>query len=471
MRVWESISTIVVLTVLQSGCAHHSVNREKVHLFSNNDTVVFVGDSITHGGGYHVNIALFNATRYPDHKIIYVNAGISGDTAEGTIKRFDRDIAIHNPTVATIMLGMNDVGSYLYENPVSTEKEKATLIVKQEEIRERYLSNMNTLAKMLAKTGSKLIFITPSIYDETAELTKPAHIGQNSELAVYGKSVAELAEKYQASVVDFQEPMLTVNKAIQAVDPAQTIVSKDRVHPEAPGHLLMAHAFLMAQKESQFVSNIQLNATKRKVEQFDNCNLQGIVSFNVNQLEFSCIPHSLPFPIEGEQRKALDWIPFNEDLNMQRFAVSGLSEGKYTLSINATITGEYSKEALAEGINLAHNRHTPMYLRALEVKRLNDERAQVGRKIRDLAQVTYSMLDKYPELDRSNTEAVRETLFHHVEESAGKPWYYYLKKQVKTYLAERDNLSALRARMQALEAKMYRANQSDVTHWKLVKVL
>ena len=85
--------------------------------FKDKQRVVFIGDSITHGGTYHKNIALFHATRFPHKRIDYINAGISGDTVKGTLLRFDRDIAVHQPDVATIMLGMNDVGRYLYERP------------------------------------------------------------------------------------------------------------------------------------------------------------------------------------------------------------------------------------------------------------------------------------------------------------------------------------------------------------------
>ncbi len=55
--------------------------------FKDGDTVVFLGDSITHGGRYHEFIADFYRTRYPGRHIRFVNSGIGGDSAGGAMKR------------------------------------------------------------------------------------------------------------------------------------------------------------------------------------------------------------------------------------------------------------------------------------------------------------------------------------------------------------------------------------------------
>ena len=45
--------------------------------------------------------------------VIAVN-GYDDGKSTGAVRRFDWDIKVHRPTVATIMLGMNDVGRSLY---------------------------------------------------------------------------------------------------------------------------------------------------------------------------------------------------------------------------------------------------------------------------------------------------------------------------------------------------------------------
>ena len=133
--------------------------------FKDGDHVCFIGDSITHGGGfgYHSQIVLFYATRFPQMHIGYWNCGISGDSAAGAVKRYAWDIALHKPTVATIMLGMNDVSRGLYAKGLSGAKVEA----QRQGAIENHVAKMAELAELLAKDGAKIIFITPSIYDQT----------------------------------------------------------------------------------------------------------------------------------------------------------------------------------------------------------------------------------------------------------------------------------------------------------------
>src|ERR687897_1197137 len=74
------------------------------------DTVVFLGDSITAARTYGKVIENYTLLRYPDRKVRFVNAGWGGDTAAGGLKRLDRDVFAHNPTVLTVAYGVNDIG-------------------------------------------------------------------------------------------------------------------------------------------------------------------------------------------------------------------------------------------------------------------------------------------------------------------------------------------------------------------------
>jgi lysophospholipase L1-like esterase len=75
-----------------------------------------IGDSITHSGSYHEWIQLYWMTRFPTHSLELFNGGISGDTAEGGLRRFLWDILPNRPTVASVMFGMNDVARTLYSD-------------------------------------------------------------------------------------------------------------------------------------------------------------------------------------------------------------------------------------------------------------------------------------------------------------------------------------------------------------------
>lgn len=71
--------------------------------------VVCAGDSITQQN-YHVN-GYLNYVGYLDEKLPnarVINVGVSGDTTDGFLKRFDADVRHFTPDLVTVMFGMND---------------------------------------------------------------------------------------------------------------------------------------------------------------------------------------------------------------------------------------------------------------------------------------------------------------------------------------------------------------------------
>ncbi|MFA7004770.1 MAG: hypothetical protein WC429_12070, partial [Verrucomicrobiia bacterium] len=73
----------VALFLLAGGVSLRAEVAKEAVKFKDGDRICFIGDSITHGGGfgYHSQIALFYATRFPQMRIGYWNCGISGDSA------------------------------------------------------------------------------------------------------------------------------------------------------------------------------------------------------------------------------------------------------------------------------------------------------------------------------------------------------------------------------------------------------
>src|SRR5262245_2740383 len=73
------------------------------------DTVVFLGDSITAARTYGKIIENYTLLRFPDRKMRFINSGVGGDTAAGGLKRLDRDVFAHKPTVLFVAYGVNDI--------------------------------------------------------------------------------------------------------------------------------------------------------------------------------------------------------------------------------------------------------------------------------------------------------------------------------------------------------------------------
>ena len=75
-----------------------------------NDTVVFLGDSITAASSYGKVVENYTLLRFPDRRVQFINAGHGGDTAAGGLARLDQDVFRHHATVLLVAYGINDIG-------------------------------------------------------------------------------------------------------------------------------------------------------------------------------------------------------------------------------------------------------------------------------------------------------------------------------------------------------------------------
>lgn len=442
--------------------------QASVPAFEQYDRVAFIGDSITHGGRYHADIYLFYATRFPDQAFAAYNCGISGDTAPGTNIRFESDIAPHRPNVATIMLGMNDASGAIFHatNPLHTK------LTATEKSYNSYTKAMDQLAATLTAMDCRIVFIKPSIYDQTAKLAKENLIGKNDQIGRFANYIDTLAHKYNGTVVDFHTPMSVLNHALQASDPSSTIIGKDRVHPGIPGHFVMAYHFLKSQNMPQYVSAIQVDTEGGgKVLQQLNCEVNKDLVATPTSVSFTATEHALPFPISHSQLQALDWVPFQHELNRQVLAVDNLAPGKYDLSIDAIKVGQYTSEALKAGIELSANTATPQYQQALKVKALQDKQLKATAKLRSIAHVRHSMLRKIaPPVSESDIPRLTAALQAELDKSKGKPWHSYLKQEAETFLKILPDETDYKQQETHWMQQMWFANQPVSHKWELIKI-
>ena len=354
--------------------------------FQDGDRWCVLGDSITHSGSYHTWISIYYATRFPDQKLFVYNCGISGDTAAGALKRLDWDVLSKHPTVVTIMLGMNDVGRSLYDgsNPgPATEKAKRDKI-------QAYEDNEAELVDNIQKTGARVILITPSAFDETVDLPVPKLTGVDEALGECAKYVTQLAANTGAAVIDFHGPMDQLDQSLQEKDPKMTIVGKDRIHPQAPGHLFMAYTFLKAQGVPADVAHLTVDASKKLFQESTNGTGSNLKIIR-GGVTFTWLERALPFPIDPAAAAAVGWAPIVPDLDQEILQVLGLNAGaRYELSIDGNEIRAYTADELAHGVNLAAEPSTPQYQQAVVVSTTLQDRAKlVVDGLRSLAQAEH----------------------------------------------------------------------------------
>lgn len=433
-------------------------------LFQAGDRWAVIGDSITHGRRYHSFIYLFYATRFPAAKFMLYNCGISGDSAGGAVRRFPWDIAVHKPTVATVMLGMNDVSRGLYGKDKSGE----VIETRRKNAIDSYVGNMDQLAGLLAAGGTRIVFLTPSIYDQTGNQKTENCFGVNDALGICGERVRDLAQKYAASVIDLHTPMTALNSQIQERDPGGTLVGPDRVHPGDAGQFVMAYLFLRGQNVPGLVSEAGIDAGSGLVTSVVNCDVSEITT-EAGGVAFDLLEHALPFPVPDIAKEALDWVPFMNEMNREVIHVTGLVPGKFTLLIDGEVCAIEEAASFAQGIDLAANERTPMYRQALDVAALNEKRHSIeGGKLRTLAAQRHWLCRRHPDLDPENYEAMKAVLLAGLEAQKGASNYGYFKGQAEAYIKYKPMETELRGELAETTDAIWEDNQPRPHHVQVI---
>ena len=136
--------------------------------FRDGDTVVFLGNSITHGGRYHGFITDFYRTRYPERKIRFINSGIGGDSAIGAQKRLHEDVSEYRPTHVALHFGMNDIDRGAYTRETTTDR-----LRRRADAQAKYRKNLDDLITQVKAVApqAELNYLSTTIYDDTAVAT------------------------------------------------------------------------------------------------------------------------------------------------------------------------------------------------------------------------------------------------------------------------------------------------------------
>lgn len=421
--------------------------------FAKGDTVCFIGDSITHGGKYQGFVQLFYATRFPDRAIKIYNCGVSGDSAGGACRRLEWDILIHKPTVATLLLGMNDVGRGNYGKNKTDEKSVKT---RQAAI-EAHVRNMSELAEKLNAAGVKMIFLTPTIYEQNAETGTENFFGVNDGLAVCGKEAGKIAAKFHSPVVDLHAAMDAINAQAQKADPKFTLVGKDRVHPGDVGHLVMAYTLLKAQGMPQFVAKMAIDAAGNRIVAQNNCRIANLTATGEG-VSFDCLEHALPFPVPKPAADALRLVPFQKELNQEVLQVGGLAPGNYEVRIDDQVVGKYAAGDLQAGVDLAMNPQTPQYRQAEQVSELNAKRQALESRLRTLALIRLVVIGTH-KVDPNDLATVRKLLDERLTKLKNTPYFAYYKSMGENYVKYKPAEKETIAEMERAMASMYEVNQ------------
>lgn len=146
------------------------VKNKQNNLFGNRQpTIVFLGDSVTHGcfdiyvqndtiqtymeteKAYHEKVKEIFRLLYPTVPLSVINAGISGDRASGGLKRLERDALSYKPDLLIVCYGLNDAKG--------TEKGLKS-----------YIDSLREIFNETKSKGAEVIFLTPNLRTDRIDI-------------------------------------------------------------------------------------------------------------------------------------------------------------------------------------------------------------------------------------------------------------------------------------------------------------
>ncbi len=358
--------------------------------YKDGDTVVFFGDSITHGGIYHAYLTDFYRTRYPEANVRFVNSGIGGDNAEAAFRRIPEDIGEYAPTHVAFHFGMNDIGRHLYK----AESSAASLMAR-EEAQAHYRRNLAKLASEVRRVApqAKLMYLTPTHYDDTAVITNAPtnwtgwqsvnQVGCNVGLSLMAGYVLLAAKSEGADSLDWFSPMSNLIAKRRPTEPSFMTTAIDRVHPGPLGHSLMAWEFLKHQGVDSVVSEVSVDAKGGRVTLVVNATAEAVTIGEDGGVSFDLLAKAIPFPVPQEALAFVAEFDVERILNRETVTVTGLAAGRYALKIDGETVGEYAEADFARGVWLGFNAKTPQYRQAQAVFRRVEELRQEERVLRN----------------------------------------------------------------------------------------
>lgn len=389
------------------------------------DFVAVCGDSITEQKLYSLYIADYLLMCQPAANMRVMQAGWSGEVAQGFLARMERDVLALKPTVVTTCYGMNDGAYRAFDEGRG----------------KWYEDNQRNIVKGLKQAGVRLIVLgAPGCVDSnTFRGGGDVATVYNDTLAKLGAIDKQIAADEQVVFADVHGVMMDVMaKAKAKYGPTYHVAGGDGVHPGPNGQLVMAYAFLKALGCKGDIGTITLDLAGNKAEATDGHKVlscaNGVVELESTTYPF-CFFGDPANP--GATKGIIEFFPFNDDLNRLLLVVKGAdANARYKVTWGAS-SKEYAGADLAKGINLAadflDNPFGAQFQKAEGVIR-NQQNYETG-----LTKVTLHMMPTFldlapeekPALDRIAAKAIaRDEELAAASSAAVEPVKHTLKVEV-----------------------------------------
>lgn len=193
-------------------------------LIHDGDRWVCLGDSITAANIYPPVLERVFAHYHPEASFKVINSGVGGDTASDDPKKLDERVLQHQPTIVSVMYGMNEaINVWKQGDPKAP-------------IQDRYRKNLTYIAHTLKQRGITVLLLSPTLSDPTCGSSYFRLEGTVPFLKECAAIVREVAAKEGVTYIPMQETLA----AFDQTQPSGTVLRSDGVHPSALGQYEMA---------------------------------------------------------------------------------------------------------------------------------------------------------------------------------------------------------------------------------------
>lgn len=205
----------------------------------NNETILFVGDSITDCGRRDINsplgdgyVKMFNDMLIacePAKKINIINKGISGNTIKDLQNRWSDDVLRHKPDWLSVKIGINDIHSYLEQSPLGVSPENFLAC---------YDDILSQVKTKLPKC--KILLVEPFYISKERSATSFRSLVLKN-IPKYIQTVRKMQRKYKTRIIKTHDIFGKLLKYYES-----DTFCPEPVHPNQTGHFVIAEAVYSA---------------------------------------------------------------------------------------------------------------------------------------------------------------------------------------------------------------------------------
>lgn len=356
MRCLTSLVLIASLLLTGSARAEFPVK--------NGDRVLFLGDSITEQYQYSTDLELYLTTRFPNWRLSFVNAGISGDRAVGGANRFASHVLAEQPTFITINFGMNDAG-YGAFNPG---------------LHKEFLDNTTKMLAAAKEKNVRVALLSPNAVDRRIQERFKLYLETQKE---FYAPLKELAAQHGAVFVDQYAKTRAAVEKMETDKADKVIPYPDGFHTGPPGGLLMAHSILTGLEAPALVSEVTIKIGADTAET-KNCIVSSLMT-RKQRVSFTREDKALPLPVQKSWVSILPYVNDLNDLNQYTLMIRGLDDYEYDIRIDDQLVATRSAMQLALGTNLGNLTEGPIHAQGQEVLDAIDKKNELlHRRFRDV---------------------------------------------------------------------------------------